>query len=105
MRRIVPASSHRPLSLFLLLVSLGIISSCARPVAETVTWKPKTPPLSTQWTGQVTATNVLPEYPRPQMVRPDWQNLNGEWQFAGATADQSAPFGQTLAERVLVPFP
>jgi len=27
-------------------------------------------------------TNIpRPEYPRPQMVRPDWQNLNGKWQF------------------------
>lgn len=22
------------------------------------------------------------EYPRPQFVRKDWQNLNGEWAFA-----------------------
>lgn len=24
---------------------------------------------------------MRPEYPRPQMVRPNWQNLNGEWDF------------------------
>ncbi|MFW6061669.1 MAG: sugar-binding domain-containing protein, partial [Planctomycetota bacterium] len=24
----------------------------------------------------------LPEHPRPQLVRPEWMNLNGEWQFA-----------------------
>jgi len=23
----------------------------------------------------------IPEYPRPQLVRKDWVNLNGEWKF------------------------
>jgi hypothetical protein len=68
-------------------------------------WTPKTPPLATPWTSQATPTNALPEYPRPQLVRADWLNLNGEWQFANATAGQTPPFGQTLAESVLVPFP
>ncbi|WP_239014365.1 hypothetical protein [Archangium violaceum] len=39
------------------------------------------------------------------MVRAHWLNLNGEWQFANATAGQTPPFGQNLAESVLVPFP
>ncbi|EPX65383.1 Beta-galactosidase [Cystobacter fuscus DSM 2262] len=68
-------------------------------------WAPKAPPLATQWTAQVSPTNALPEYPRPQMVRADWLNLNGEWQFGNATAGQTPPFGQNLAESVLVPFP
>ncbi|WNG20601.1 AbfB domain-containing protein [Cystobacter fuscus] len=68
-------------------------------------WAPKTPPLATQWTAQVSPTNALPEYPRPQLVRSDWLNLNGEWQFGNATAGQTPPFGQNLAESVLVPFP
>ncbi|QRN98978.1 AbfB domain-containing protein [Archangium violaceum] len=68
-------------------------------------WAPKPPPLSTPWTSQVSTTNALPEYPRPQMVRSDWLNLNGEWQFGNATAGQTPPFGQNLAESILVPFP
>ncbi|WNG17287.1 AbfB domain-containing protein [Cystobacter fuscus] len=68
-------------------------------------WTPKTPPLTTQWTSQATPSNALPEYPRPQMVRADWQNLNGEWQFGNATAGQTPPFGQNLSESILVPFP
>lgn len=41
-------------------------------------WIRKMPPLSTPWTAQVSPANALPEYPRPQLVRTDWQNLNGE---------------------------
>ncbi|ATB34393.1 AbfB domain-containing protein [Melittangium boletus] len=68
-------------------------------------WAPKPSPLNTQWTSQVSTTNALPEYPRPQMVRSDWLNLNGEWQFGNASAGQTPPFGQNLAESILVPFP
>ncbi|MDR6322247.1 AbfB domain-containing protein [Actinoplanes couchii] len=74
---------------------------------------PKTPPLTTPWSAQVSTTNPLPEYPRPQMTRPDWQSLNGEWEFlnpatgTGGTVDRNAapPIGQTLPERILVPYP
>ncbi|WP_432061464.1 AbfB domain-containing protein [Streptomyces sp. S1] len=74
---------------------------------------PKAPPLTTPWTSQVSTTNPLPEYPRPQMTRPDWQSLNGEWEFLNPPADASGnvdrnaapPLGQTLPERILVPYP
>jgi len=68
-------------------------------------WQPKTPPLSTPWTDQVGPANALPDYPRPQLTRPRWQNLNGVWQFAPATAGETPPIGQDLAERILVPYP
>ncbi|KAH7104198.1 alpha-L-arabinofuranosidase B [Auriculariales sp. MPI-PUGE-AT-0066] len=67
---------------------------------------PKTPPLTTPWTAQVPTAGVpLPEYPRPQLVRSDWQNLNGQWQFASSAQITSPPTGQTLNETILVPFP
>ena len=45
------------------------------------------------------------DYPRPQLVRPEWLNLNGVWEFAAATAGEAPPTGRTLAEQVLVPYP
>ncbi len=68
-------------------------------------WQPKTPPLSTPWTAAVTSTQVLPEYPRPQLVRSRWLNLNGEWQFENAVEGEAPPIGRNLEEVILVPFP
>jgi beta-galactosidase/beta-glucuronidase len=90
--------------LTLLILALGMLAGCA-PLRAPAAWAPGEPPLTTEWTGQVTADNVLPEYPRPQLVRPDWQSLNGVWEFAPANEGEPPPFGQGLAERVLVPFP
>lgn len=52
----------------------------------------------------------LPEHPRPDFERPQWVNLNGEWQFrfdkenAGVAAGWSA--GKTdFPEKIVVPFP
>ncbi|MDQ3788884.1 MAG: beta-galactosidase, partial [Actinomycetota bacterium] len=75
------------------------------PAADAAVWVPKTPPLTTPWTSQVSPTNALPEYPRPQLVRSEWQNLNGVWEFAGASSISTPPVGQTLPEGVLVPYP
>ncbi len=52
----------------------------------------------TRWTDHVSKTLPHPEYPRPQMVRKDWVNLNGQWDF-GIGAD--VPFDS----KILVPFP
>jgi len=68
-------------------------------------WHIGTPRLATPWTSDVTPTNAPPEYPRPQLTRTSWRNLNGVWQFAGASAGAQPPTGQDLAERILVPYP
>ncbi|MBM2618109.1 AbfB domain-containing protein [Actinoplanes sp. LDG1-06] len=82
--------------------SAGAVVAFASPAAAFV---PKTPPLATPWSNQVSTTNPLPEYPRPQLTRTDWQSLNGIWQFAGASNINTPPTGQTLGEEILVPYP
>ncbi|MCI7181049.1 glycoside hydrolase family 2 protein [Clostridium porci] len=37
--------------------------------------------LMSKWGKTVTAANVLPEYPRPNLVRDSFINLNGEWEY------------------------
>lgn len=47
------------------------------------------------------------EYPRPQFFRPEWLNLNGEWQFeidAGDSGLERGLLDQPLSGRILVPF-
>ncbi|MDA3852915.1 MAG: hypothetical protein PF444_01540 [Bacteroidales bacterium] len=45
------------------------------------------------------------EYPRPQLVRERWMNLNGIWQYQEATSyTDDIPTG-TLSKEILVPFP
>jgi hypothetical protein len=69
--------------------------------------KPDTPVpptrLQTRWAAQVTDDKVLPEYPRPQMVRREWQNLNGRWSYAITDGDAARP--TSFDRTVRVPFP
>ncbi|MFF4974630.1 PA14 domain-containing protein [Streptomyces sp. NPDC001083] len=61
--------------------------------------------LRTKWADDVGPRNAHPEYPRPQLTRDNWQNLNGSWQFAAAKAGDQPPVGRNLAEKILVPYP
>ena len=45
-------------------------------------WKPASDHLLTRWAKDVSPENAWPEYPRPQMVRAQWANLNGLWEYA-----------------------
>ena len=38
--------------------------------------------MKTPWTDRVDINNPLPEYPRPQLARPDYIMLNGVWDYA-----------------------
>jgi autotransporter-associated beta strand protein len=70
---------------------------------ETLPWQLKQAPIMTDWAQQVDPANVWPEYPRPQMVRSNWLNLNGVWQWQAGKADDVFPT-YNLAGSILVPF-
>ncbi|MBK9549727.1 MAG: glycoside hydrolase family 2 [Gemmatimonadetes bacterium] len=61
------------------------------------------PTLRTRWADSVSQVMPLPEYPRPQMARPNWVNLNGPWAYAIAPKD--APRPSTWTGSILVPYP
>lgn len=69
---------------------------------EGPSWNPG-PGLKTRWAQDVDPSHPLPDYPRPQMVRPRWQSLNGMWELAilPDTAGEPSHYPQ----RILVPFP
>ena len=66
-------------------------------------WKPAKVSIPTRWTANVSPNNALPEYPRPQMVRPDWTNLNGLWDYAITDKDAAKP--EKFEGQILVPYP
>ena len=65
------------------------------PAVLAAEWQPAAGPLKTRWAKDVTPDHVLPEYPRPQMVRKDWLNLNGLWDIK---------LGDGTESKILVPF-
>ena len=65
-------------------------------------WKVAGNSLKTRWAAEVSPDNVHSEYPRPQMQRKDWQNLNGLWDYAIKPKNESAP--AKYDGEILVPF-
>jgi len=65
-------------------------------------WKPVAGHIITEWAAAIDPAAPLPEYPRPQMVRPDWQNLNGLWNYAVTAREASRP--AAFDDEILVPF-
>lgn len=71
-------------------------------VAQETPWAAVEGKITTTWAEQVNPASTLPEYPRPQMIRERWVNLNGLWDFAilpKETTDVT-----TYQGKILVPF-
>ena len=58
--------------------------------------------LLTSWGETLDPERVLPEYPRPQLVRDSYLNLNGYWEYAITAAAQTS--WPRFDDRILVPF-
>lgn len=66
-------------------------------------WKIVSGKITTPWAEKVNPASNLPEYPRPHLVRKDWTNLNGLWQYSILPKDQQAIPASTQGS-ILVPF-
>lgn len=96
-----------PRSLLVLFFLVWQLTTCAQS-----NWKMAPVPIQTKWAKEVSSSNVLAEYPRPQLVREapsgspgggeGWQNLNGLWQYAITSKDAAPP--AVYAGQILVPF-
>ena len=82
------------------IVLCGCILVCKTEKASA--WKPVGDRIVTRWAGAVRPDKVLPEYPRPQLVRADWVNLNGLWDYA--IVDKAAGRPSVWDGKILVPF-
>ena len=82
--------------------TLFVCCALALALGAQAQWKPVGDKIKTPWSEQVNPANVLPEYPRPQLERGDWQNLNGEWEYAIKPVGDVEP--ATFDGKILVPF-
>jgi hypothetical protein len=83
----------------------GVLLALAGFTLKSSAWEPQHAPVMSPWAQLVDTNCPLPEYPRPQMVRTNWFNLNGVWQFQPGAVGDPVPASQELARQILVPFP
>ena len=81
------------------LITIFLCASLA--AGSAFAWNPAGDRIKTRWAAEVSPENAHPEYPRPQMVRADWMNLNGLWNYAITDIDADAFTG---VGQILVPF-
>ncbi len=93
---------RRKTRFLMVLVSAAVLLSFCAAGAQ-AKWAPAEGPLLTKWAKDVSPNKVHPEYPRPQMVRKRWQNLNGLWDYAITPKD--APKPAEFDGQIMVPFP
>ncbi len=70
--------------------------------ANAQNYEPVKGKLMTRWGQDVTPENAWKEYPRPQLKRSTWQNLNGLWEYAIIPKELNKPDG--FQGKILVPF-
>jgi beta-galactosidase/beta-glucuronidase len=84
--------------LFTFLVFVILVNAPAQPA-----WKIVDDKILSPWAAQVSPASVLPKYPRPQMQRDLWLNLNGLWDYRIAPVAEPKP--KQYDGEILVPFP
>lgn len=82
-------------NLLLILLLLCISDSVAQ-------WSAVGNKIKTTWGENLNPKNVHQEYPRPQLQRSQWKNLNGLWEYAITPKGMSKP--DTFDGQILVPF-
>ena len=70
--------------------------------AQPGSYQPAGEKIMTRWARDVSPEKVHGEYPRPTMVRDEWLNLNGLWDYAIRPKDKDQP--KDYDGKILVPF-
>lgn len=84
-------------------LSLAALAVLACAPAANAQWHPVGDKIKTVWAGKVNPKNVWNVYPRPQMKRAQWMNLNGLWNYAVKGTADTEP--TAYDGKILVPFP
>lgn len=81
------------------IIAAAMLTSCSG--AGERNWAPVGDRIMTVWGETLDPSDVLSEYPRPQMERGEWMNLNGLWEYAITPADVEP---EKMDGNILVPF-
>lgn len=84
------------------LLCIGLLGLPAFQLQGQTPWKPAGDKILTPWAASVDPARPLPEYPRPQMQRSNWVNLNGLWDYAIRPVIDPQP--AVFDGKILVPF-
>lgn len=79
-----------------------VLLALAAPVFGQSSWKLQPVAVQSRWAKDVSPSNALREYPRPQMVRGNWTNLNGLWDYVITPKDGDK---EISSGKILVPYP
>lgn len=82
------------------LIAIASIVAAASPAFGQ--WRIAGDRIRTEWADKINPRNVWQEYPRPQMVRSEWLNLNGLWNYAVTSTSAAKP--ESFDGQILVPF-
>lgn len=58
--------------------------------------------IASPWAPLINETNAWQEYPRPQLVRKEWKNINGLWDYAITNRGENKP--ANFQGKILVPY-
>ena len=86
---------------YIVAAAAAVIAAISCSTTPKIEWAPVGDRIITVWGENLDPADVLPEYPRPQMVREHWVNLNGLWEYA-ITPIESVP--EEMDGHILVPF-
>lgn len=87
---------------YILSILAIVLASTASFAAE---WQMKQGPMMTPWAEKIDPACPLPEYPRPQMVRDNWMNLNGIWDLRKGVVGEAYSASFNYDQAILVPYP
>ena len=73
-------------------------------IAQDNSWKIVPGHITTEWANTIDPSQPMNVYPRPQLQRSEWQNLNGLWQYAILPASDNEVIPGAFQGNILVPF-
>lgn len=82
---------------------IALVAGASILCSNVLAWTPKEAPLMTRWGKALTPETAWQSYPRPQLQRAEWNNLNGLWSCS-ITGQDVAMKNVAFDKEILVPF-